>query len=296
MFDWNDLRYFLGIARYGSTIAASKSMGVNQSTVHRRLDELEARLKRKLVTRETTGYRLTEYGQRLLPYAEHVENVVLEFERQVKDATHDLAGVIRVTCPEPIVALFSKARFFDAFHELYPQLRVEFVTSDRYLCILKGEADVAFRSGDTSEELIGRKVADSNWAIYASRTYIERVGKPERIEHLVNHPLVALDQSLSSHRSLTWLKEVAPHAIYAARNNSVLGLISSIKSGVGVGPLPVALGDAQDDLVQVIGPVPELTRSWRLLTHPDLRNTPRISAFFDYAIENLSALKGVLAG
>ena len=153
MFDWNDLRYFLAVARHGSTIAAGKAMGVNQSTVHRRLDELESQLKRKLVTRETTGYRLTEYGQELLSYAERVERSVLDFQQHVQDATRDLAGVIRVTCPEPIITRFSKAGFFDGFHKLYPQSRVEFVTSDRYLSILKGEADVAFRSGDTDEVL-----------------------------------------------------------------------------------------------------------------------------------------------
>ncbi|MDP8995468.1 MAG: LysR family transcriptional regulator, partial [Pseudomonadota bacterium] len=294
MFDWNDLRYFLAVARHGSTIAAGKAMGISQSTVHRRVEELEVQLKRKLVTRETTGYRLTEYGQGLLAYAERVERSVLDFEQHVQDATRDLTGVIRVTCPEPIISRLSKTKFLDGFHAFYPGLRVELVTSDRYLSILKGEADVALRSGDTDEELFGRKVADSTWAIYASRSYVERFGKPDRIEDLAHHPLVALDESMNNHRLSAWLKEVAPLAIVASRASSVLGLVSSVKSGVGMGAMPMPLGDAEEDLVRVLGPVPELTRSWRLLTHPDLRHTPRISAFFDYAIENLAILKKVL--
>lgn len=294
MFDWNDLRYFLAVARYGSTIAAGKAMGISQSTVHRRLDELEAQLKRKLVTRETTGYRLTEYGQELLVYAERIERSVLDFEQHVQDSSRDLSGTIRVTCPEPIITRFSKVNFFDGFHAQYPELRVEFVTSDRYLSILKGEADIAFRSGNTDEELIGRKVADSFWAVYASRAYIERNGRPDRIEDIAKHPLVTFDESLSNHRSSSWLKEVAPHAVVAVRVHSVFGLVESVKSGVGIGPLPAPIADAEDDLVQVIGPVPELTRSWRLLTHPDLRQQPRISAFFDYCFENIEALKSTL--
>jgi molybdate transport repressor ModE-like protein len=294
MIDWNDLRYFLAVARAGSTIAAGKAMGISQSTVHRRLEELEAQLNRKLVTRATTGYRLTEYGERLLPYAERVERSVLDLQQHVQDETRDLSGVIRVTCPEPIIAKFSNAKFFDAFYAQYPNIRVELVTSDRYLSILKGEADIAFRSGDTDEELIGRKVAESVWAIYASRAYVESHGKPERIEDLIHHPIVAFDETLSKHRTATWLKEVASNALVAARANSVLGLVSAIKSGVGVGALPVALGDQEAELVRVLGPVPELTRSWRLLTHPDLRNTPRIAAFFEYALSCLTELKKVL--
>jgi len=294
MIDWNDLRYFLAVARGGSTIAAGKAMGISQSTVHRRLQELELQLNRKLVTRTTTGYRLTEYGEGLLPYAERVERSVLDLQQHVQDATRDLSGVIRVTCPEPIIAKFSKAKFFDGFCARYPQIRVELVTSDRYLSILKGEADIAFRSGDTDEELIGRKVADSIWAIYASRDYLERYGELTRIEDLNLHSVVTFEESLSNHRLSTWLKEVAPQAIIAARVLSVLGLVSSVKSGVGIGALPAALGDAEPELVRVFGPIPELTRSWRLLTHPDLRETPRIAAFFEYAIENLAALKHVL--
>lgn len=294
MFDWNDLRHFLAVARHHSTIAAGKALGVSQSTVHRRLGELERRTGRQLVTRHTTGYRLAEFGEQLLPYAERIEAAVNDFERQVTGAARELTGVIRVTCPEPIVYRMTQSKLIDRFHARHPQLRVEFVTSDRYLDLSKGEADVAFRSGDTDDELVGRKIADSIWAVYASRAYIERHGRPDRIEDLPRHLLVGFDESLSDHRAATWLKEVAPDAKMAARNNSVLGLVYAVKSGIGIGPLPTALGDAEPDLVRVLGPIPELARSWRLLTHADLRRTPRISAFFDFIMEERESLKSIL--
>ena len=296
MFNWNDLKFFLAVARQQSTIAAGKTLGVNQSTVHRRLVELEKRLQRKLVTREPAGYRLTDYAKELLPYAERIESEVKDFERHVKDKTRDLTGVIRVTCPEPIVSRLTKSALFDRFHERYPALRIEFLSSDRYLDLTKGEADIAFRSGDTDEELVGRKIADSLWAVYASKDYIARHGKPEKLEDLKQHLLVAFDVSLSNHRTSTWLKEVAPDAKIAARSNSVLGLASSIKSGVGIGPLPTAVGDAEEQLVKIMGPIPELTRSWRILTHPDLRHTPRISAFFDFIVEQRALMKPIFTG
>ena len=82
----------------------------------------------------------------------------------------------------------------------------------------------------------------------------------------------------------------------AARNSSVLGLVSAVKSGIGIGPLPTALGDAEPDLLRVLGPIPELARSWRLLTHPDIRRIPRVAAFFDFVIEEREALKSILTG
>jgi DNA-binding transcriptional LysR family regulator len=296
MFDWNDLKYFLAVARQHSTIAAGKSLGLSQSTVQRRLSELERRIGRQLVKRHPTGYRLTEFGEELRPYAELVETAVTDFERRVTDTARDLTGVIRVTCPEPIVYRMTQSPLIDRFHARHPKLRVEFVTSDRYLDLSKGEADVAFRSGDTDDELVGRKIADSIWAVYASRGYIERHGQPKQVEDLSRHLLVGFDETLSKHRASTWLRDVAPDAIMSARNNSVLGLVYAVKSGIGLGPLPTALGDAEPDLVRVLGPIPELSRSWRLLTHPDLRRAPRISAFFDFIIEERESLKSILTG
>lgn len=292
MFDWNDLKYFLAVARHGSTIAAAKSLASSQSTVQRRLAALEHGVGRRLVNRHATGYRLTDLGEELRPFAERVEAAIADFERQIGPGKE--SGVIRVTCPEPIVQRMLP--LIDRFHARHPNLRVEFVMSDRYLDLAKGEADVAFRSGDTDDELVGRKVADSVWAIYASRAYIERHGKPDRVEDLPSHPLVGFDESMRGHRVSQWLREVAPQATIAARNTSVLGMMYAVKSGVGVGPLPTAIADSEPDLVRVLGPIPELARSWRLLTHPDLRRTPRIAAFFDFVASERDALKSILTG
>lgn len=294
MFDWNDLKYFLAVARHGSTIAAGKALRTSQSTVHRRIAELEKKIGRKLVTRTPAGYRLTELGEELRPLAERVEADVTEFERHAGGLHRDGSGVIRVTCPEPIMQRMQP--LIDRFHARHPKLHVEFVMSDRYLDLAKGEADIAFRSGDTDDELVGRKIADSFWALYASRSYVQRHGKPGRIEDLAAHPLVSLDETMSNHRVAKWLREAAPDAKIVARNNSVLGLLYAAKSGVGISPLPTAIGDADADLVCVLGPIPELARSWRLLTHPDLRHTPRVAAFFDFIAGEREALKSILTG
>jgi DNA-binding transcriptional LysR family regulator len=153
---------------------------------------------------------------------------------------------------------------------------------------------VAFRSGDTDDELVGRKIADSIWAVYASAIYIERHGKPERVEDLARYRLISLDE-MAKHRVVQWLTEVAPNASIAARNNSILGLMNAVKSGIGIAPLPMPIAEEQG-LIRVLGPIPELTRAWRLLTHPDLRRTHRVSAFFDFVVEHKEALKPILTG
>jgi DNA-binding transcriptional LysR family regulator len=297
MFDWNDLKYLVALAEHGSTLAAARALQVNASTVQRRLLELEERIGQPLVRRESTGYHLTDYGRELIPLAQRVAEAVSGLEMHVQAKRHELVGIIRVTCPEPLAHRITKTQLLDRFHARHPGLRVEWVMSDKYLDIARGDADVALRSGDVEDsELVGRKVADSLWGVFASREYLDQHGRPERIEDLGQHRIVGFDESMANHRMTTWLRAVAPNADIVARNNSVLGLLYSVKAGVGIAALPMPLGNGEPELVQLFGPVPELTRIWRLLTRPEIRHTPRISAFFDFVLEEIDTLRPILTG
>ncbi|MHB1104473.1 MAG: LysR family transcriptional regulator [Devosia sp.] len=297
MFDWTDLQYFLAVARQGSTLAAARAMSKSQSTVHRRLGELESKLGRPLVKRHPTGYQLTPFGISMLPYAEEVERAVMLFQQHQASVERGEVGVIRLTCPEPIMFRITQSALLDRFHTRHPDLRVEFVMSDTYLDLAKGDADVALRSGDTDDGgLVGRRIADSIWAVYASQSFLEANGKPAAIGEIAKFPIAGLDETMAGHRLVQWLAEVAPHAVITSRNKSIYGLVYAIKSGLGLGALPVALGNAEPDLVQILGPIPELTRAWRILAHPDLRKTPRVSAFFDFIASEIEALKPILSG
>ena len=294
MFDWNDIKYLVAVAELKSTIAAARRLGVSQTTVHRRLTELEKRLNHKIIVRQPEGYRLTDYGVALLPYAERIAAASADLERHCMEKSNDLSGVIRVTCPEPIVQLLLKSQVLVRFQNLYPGLGVQFISNDRYIDILKGEADVALRSGDTDEELVGRKIGESVWSIFASRDYIKAHGAPAGVEELQNHKLVVFDVTKVPHRSVDWFREIAPNATVVSTHTSVLGLISAIKSGMGLGAIPKVLGDREGDLVCVIEKVPALLRHWRILTHPELRRVPRIAAFFDFIVASKDELKTIL--
>ena len=297
MLDWNDLRYLLAVARHQGTAAASRALGVNQSTVQRRLVELERSLGQALVQRHPTGYRLTSFGEQLLPLAQQVEQAVVALTQHVENFQCDVTGVVRITCPEPLVYRISNSTLLERFRTRYPALQVEFVTSDKYLDFAKGEVDIALRSGDTDDNaLVGRKVGDSLWAVYASPKYIARRGQPDSVADLERHDWVGFDDTMARHRAATWLAQVAPKAHLVARNNSVLGLVYSAKAGVGLAALPTALGDAEPDLVRVLGPIPELARIWRVLTTPELRHTPRVAALFDFLVDEVDALRPIITG
>ena len=177
MFDWDDLKHFLAVARHGSTTAAGRALNIDQSTVQRRHARLQQRNGQPLVERSPTGYQLTAYGQQLLPYAQLVEQQMLALQQVLQSSARELNGVIRLTCPEPLVSRITQSPLLERLHARHPGLRVEFVMSDHFVDLCKGEADIALRSGDTLDnQLIGRKVADSLWAVYGGRDYLARHG------------------------------------------------------------------------------------------------------------------------
>ena len=297
MFNWDDLKHFLAVARHGSTTAAGRALNIDQSTVQRRLVHLEKSMGQALVERQPSGYRLTAYGQLLLPHAQRVEQQVLALQQVINASSRELTGVIRLTCPEPIVPRITGSLLLERLSAVHPRLHVEFVMSDHYVDLRKGEADVALRSGDTVDgELVGKKVADSLWAVYGSREYLAYHGHPAGPAEWGQHGWIGLDSSMAGHRATGWLHNAVPQARIVATCSSVLGTVHSVKAHVGLAALPTALGDAESDLVRVTGPIAELTRSWRILTTRQLRRTPRVSAFFDFVAVEAATLRAILTG
>ncbi len=191
--------------------AAAKALGVNQSTVQRRIAELEERLGRQLVERHLSGYRLTELGENLRPAAEGVETAVAAFERQFAASDRGLTGTIRVTCGSILAERLGRTSLLDAFHALYPGLWVELMVSDRFLDLSKGEADIAIRAGQPQDQaLVGRKIAEAPWAVYASKLYLERHGRPERTQDIDRHLVVGCGDSIARYPGARWLRSRCP--------------------------------------------------------------------------------------
>jgi DNA-binding transcriptional LysR family regulator len=294
MFDWSDVRYFLAVAREGSSLAAARALRVNQSTVHRRLGELEKRLGCPLVERHPTGYRLTDYGKELQPYAERIEAAASALQRHAATFDKGMSGTVRLTCSTAVAHRLMRSELIDTFHRQYPGIKVELLMTERLLDLSKGEADVAIRGGEAREEaLIGKRIGDVPWAVYASRSYVARNGTPRTPQDINNHGIIEFIGEIAALAAAHWLRSKAPQARLSGQASNVPSVLLAVKSGVGLAPLPAPLADMDQDLVRVIGPIPELDYPTYLLTHRDLRKVPRIAAFFDYC---LSHLKPVLTG
>jgi len=297
MFDWNDLKYFLAVARNGSTSAAAKAMGTSQSTVHRRLRELEAKLGCELIIRHQTGYRLTERGLAMLKHAEAVESAIISFERNLAASNQSVVGTIRVTCPEAFGYRLMRSDFLAKFQHSFPNLRVEFVVTDKLLDLAKGEADVAIRGVVSSDsQLFGRKIADFPWAVYASCSYTERCGAIARFEDINDRSIVEFDGNMRNHSSARWLRSVAPNAHVAVRANSLPSLLLAVKSGIGCAPLPVIVGDGESDLIRMLGTIPGLISTFYLYIHEDMKKAPRVRAFFDFFLKEFNSIRLALVG
>jgi DNA-binding transcriptional LysR family regulator len=292
---WDDLRHFLAFARAGSMQAAAKALGVNQSTVQRRIAELEKCLGHRLVELHLGSYRLTTLGEEMCPAVENVEAAVASFERHLAACDKGLTGTVRVTCGSSVAACLRRTPLIDAFHARYPGLRVELVISDRHLDLSKGEADIAIRLGEPKDEsLVGRKIADASWSVYASRGYVERHGRPDNPQDLRGHLVVDCDVSNANYPGARWARSVAHQATIAARSDHWQGLILAVKAGAGLGAMPHFQGDNERDLIRVIDDI-GLSVPYYLLMHRDMQNTPRVRAFADFVASEIKSFRALLS-
>jgi DNA-binding transcriptional LysR family regulator len=260
---------------------------------------LEVQVGRQLVRRVPLGYELTELGAGLAPLLERVEEAVATVERHLSASETDLAGVIRVTCPESVGIRFMHSLLLDKFRARFPNLRVEFVMTDRLVDLAKGEADIAIRAGEPGAadgSLFGRKIADSPWGLYASRSYVERYGRIDTIDDIKKHAVVRYDGEMSDCRAARWLRAVAPNAKVAARSDNLPALTMAVKSGGATAPLPAVVAEDDGNLVCLFGPIPELLTPFYLLMHEDLKKTPRVRVFFDFVLDELDTIRRLVAG
>ena len=290
MFDWNDLRAFLAVARGGSTLAASRALGVNQTTVARRVEALEQALGLKLFERGQTGSRLTEAGRDLQAEAEKVERAAEAFESRAAAHKRGMAGAIRLTANELIANMMLTPGMAE-FRRLYPEVQLDLVISDRLLDIEAGEADVAIRGALTlsGPSLIARKVADFPFALYCSRDYAERRGIPASPANLADHDLVGGGAEMAGLPGMRWMFEQAPGAQAASLSNTMTNVVQAVRAGLGIGPMACLLGDADPDLVRCSEPIPDAQGAAWIVTRRELKETPRVRAFIDFIVPFITA-------
>lgn len=288
MFDWNDLRYFLAVARGGSTLAAGRALRVSQTTVARRIAALEEALELALFDRRQAGYALTPAGETLLSHAEQVEASASAFSEEAAATARDSSGTVRITTEE-ILGMSLISPLLRELHDLHPEIMIELESSQVMRDLGAGEADIALRSSskDQPAGLVGHMLCKDDWTLYCSRDYAARHGLPSSIEELKHHAIVGGGGgNLWRHYQL-WLKQLGLEEQVAMHHATPTGLLSAVRSGFGIAVLPAVVADADPDLIRCIPPREDHGRILWLLTHERVRRTPRVRAVMDFLADRL---------
>lgn len=280
---WDDLQYVLAVARSGSALAAARRLGVNQTTVLRRLDALEAAVGAPLFQRRRSGQTLTAAGRLAAEAAERMEREAQGFRDALAAQQRTLTGSVRLTTSETLAGRLVTP-CLRAFQRLHPSIQIELITADERLDVARGEADVALRASSTPEGagIVARRLPDNDWTIYGSRAYAEERGLPDSREAIRGHDIVGMEGRMATLPGWLWLAASAPEANVRFRSNSLSNLALNLKAGLGLGALPVMIGDAEPELVRCFAPPPELRAEMWLIVREELKNQPHVRAFTDF--------------
>jgi DNA-binding transcriptional LysR family regulator len=287
--DWNDLRYFLAVARTGSTLRAGRDLRVSQTTVARRIAALEQSLGLRLFDRRQAGYALTTGGETLLDAAAGVQSAAEAFESAALALTRDLSGTVRLTTEE-IFAMTLLAPLLLELHDLHPEILIELDTTPGIRDLGAGEADVALRSTSQAQPagVVGRSLCRDDWTLYCSRAYAARHGVPASAEELKGHAIVGGGAGGLRRAYSAWIRQLGLEEQVAMQHGSSTGLLTSVRSGFGIAVLPCLVADSDPDLIRCLPPQKEHGRSIWLLTHERIRHTPRVRAVIDFLYDRLN--------
>jgi DNA-binding transcriptional LysR family regulator len=294
--NWEDLRFFAAVAHAGSISAAARQLGVNHSTILRRLAQLEAAMDVRLFERFQSGYQLTPAGEELhallAPLAEQMDAA----QRRVTGRNAVLSGTISVTTTDTLLhGLLVPA--LARFRLLHPGIQLQVAVNNSFMNLTRREADVAVRPSNTPPEtLVGRRVRTIQTAVYASRDYLRRSRSAGIADQdWASHDWVAPDDSLGHLAQAKWLKANVPGERIAMRIDTLLGMAQAVRAGLGAGMLLSMLADAVPELEQLQRPDAALDTDVWVLTHADLRNVGRIKALTDFLYAGLACLPGIEA-
>lgn len=275
--NWSDVRVFLAVYEEGSTLAASRLLGVAQPTVARRIEVLEHEIGLTLFERDTRGFKPTEAARALYPLAEAVGDSVADFANSARK--HSRPRPIRITSPSN----FSERNMgiFSEFTAAHPDVEIEFVPSIRFLNLIEGEADVAFRvsSSEPDERLICRRIGTSNYALYGAPSYADQFGLPKSLDALEGHRFVTFRHDDVPDILHDWLlRHVAADQIIKSFSD-IEQMYSSIRTGHGLGLAHTDWADREPSLLRCSENIEELGRPLMMLISPDAYRRREVRAF-----------------
>ncbi|KAB1072324.1 LysR family transcriptional regulator [Methylobacterium planeticum] len=278
-FDWNDLRAFLAIARVGRLTIAAQRMGIDHSTLSRRLTALEAALGTRLFDRRPSGFSLTSDGEQLLADAERMESVAITMRSRLDEASHQVSGTVRLGTPEAFGTYFLAPRLAELF-AAQPALEIELVANPRSFSLSKREADLAVSMArPETGRLFAHKLVDYGLGIYAARGY---AGTVRSVDDLPHHRWVGYVEDLLWTSELNYLPQISPTIHPHARISNVITQLEAVRGGVGLGILPHFMARGCGDLTAILPQDVRITRAYWLIAHADTRDLLRVKLVSEF--------------
>jgi len=282
---WDDFQHFLAVCRHSTIGGAARALGVNHSTVLRRLASLEETLGQRLFDRMPSGYVLTERGHELAANLAGVAEQIDAAERRIAGGDLAIQGVIRLTTTDTLLHSFLMT-YIAEFRALHPAVEIQIVINNSFLNLTRREADVAVRgSNKPPENLVGRRVGTIETALYASRDYAKSLGKSASHDDL---RWIAPDESLAHLESAKWMRQHVKPDRVVMRADNLVALVDAVAAGVGAAFLLCPLAEMRKSLVRLQEPMRQMDTAIWVLTHPDLKRVARVRALTDFLYEKLS--------
>jgi len=288
MKNWDDLKYVLAIHRYGGLSAAARMLNVNHSTVSRRIGALEEEMGVRLFDRMPNGLQITSHGEKAIEAAEVIERQCLDLNFKITSKDTELAGPLKISAPQMIIQ-FALLDIIADFKRAYPQIDLNIIATSDMVNLHRREADISIRAIlEPQDTLWGQQIVTQNCAFYGQKDYLKNRPKPDGLDCLNfmwwgDQPANNILQAYPSSRVITKFDDMV--TVYAA-----------VQAGLGVARMPCFMGDTHPDLIRVphIPPVP-YHDLW-ILTHPDLKDVPRIQTFMRHAAKHFRKRKDVFLG
>lgn len=283
--NWDDLRLLLLIAQEGTLRGAARKAGLSPATLSRRLDELEEALGQRVVERFQGGCVPTAFGAGIIGWAGQMGEIALEIERTRDHQDAQAAsGLVRINTDEWL-SYFLTTRFA-RFHDAYPNVEVEIVTSHRPYSLARREADIAIRPYRPEQlDLVTRQLGTLSFGLYCSRAVANRHAAALAARDWASLPFVGFDEPRAEFQSDRWLRALPGAPAPWMRCSYGLGILDGVAHGAGLGVLATFLAVDQPDLVAAIPHVPALDQDIWLSMHSGLRASARIRAVVDFVGE-----------
>lgn len=289
LFDWNDLSFFLALARHGRLALAGRRLKVDHTTVSRRIAELERSLECRLFDRTADGFALTSAGQRLLRHAETIESNIVAISQEVGSGRADPSGTVRLATMEGIASLYL-AGALRAFHDSYPNILVELVTSSHLVNVTKREADVSLSFvKPKGQRLLVENIGGFELRLYGAPDYLAAHGEPKTLHDLRRHVFVDYVEDLVAIDEVRWLHDVVTNPLTTFRSSSMISQQNAAAAGLGLVLLPsfAAVKDAR--LRAVLVRSVSVRRDLWLAVHEDFQSIPRVKILCRFLRETISA-------